>query len=47
MPEKNKRDLEELPKEARNDMKFYFVKDINQVLDLVLIDSKKEKENED
>ena len=47
MPEKNKRDLEELPKEARNDMKFYFVKDINQVLDLVLIDNKKEKENED
>ncbi len=36
LPDKNQGDLEDLTEEAKKDMKFYFVKDINTVLEIAL-----------
>ena len=36
MPEKNRKDLEEIPKKNIKDMNFHFVKDIDDVIDLAI-----------
>jgi ATP-dependent Lon protease len=38
LPQKNERDLEEIPKKLRQDMKFVLVKRMRDVLDVVLLD---------
>ncbi len=37
LPKENKKDLEDIPKEVQNDMKFKFVSHMDEVLDLALI----------
>ncbi|KKS24502.1 MAG: Lon protease [Microgenomates group bacterium GW2011_GWC1_41_8] len=36
MPKDNKKDLEEIPENVKNDLKFHFVKDVDEVLKLAL-----------
>ncbi len=43
LPEKNRKDLEEIPKQISADMKFLFVKRINDLVDLVFENEKEEK----
>jgi ATP-dependent Lon protease len=38
LPETNRRDLEDLPKEVRNDLKFVFVDNVRQVFDEALLE---------
>jgi len=38
LPEKNKKDLEEIPEQVREDIKFHFVKEMSEVIDLALED---------
>lgn len=40
LPETNRRDLEDLPKEVRDDLKFIFVDNVRQVFDEALLDSR-------
>jgi len=40
LPAPNKRDLEELPQEVRDDLTFIFVDNVRQVFDAALRDSK-------
>ena len=47
IPEDNLKDLEEIPKEQREQIKFIPVKEIGEVLDLVLIKKDKKKPNPD
>jgi len=41
LPEPNRRDLEDLPKEVREDLKFVFVDHVRQVFDAALLEPKK------
>ncbi len=41
LPEPNKRDLEDLPQEVRDDLTFIFVENVRQVFDVALRESKK------
>jgi len=43
LPEKNKKDLEEIPEQARKQMKFYFVNNLNEVFKLGLREEKWKK----
>lgn len=43
MPEPNKRDLEDLPKEVLNDLKFIFVENVKQVFDEALLEPRPQK----
>jgi ATP-dependent Lon protease len=36
LPEKNKHDLEEIPKRIRGDLKFHFVKEMDELLAIAL-----------
>jgi ATP-dependent Lon protease len=36
LPEKNRADIDEIPEQVRNEMEFYFVKEIDEVIDLAL-----------
>ena len=38
MPERNRKDENDIPAAARDDMTLHFVSDIDQVLDVVLVD---------
>jgi ATP-dependent Lon protease len=38
LPETNRRDLEDLPKEVRDDLKFVFVESVRQVFDEALLE---------
>ena len=40
LPETNRRDLEDLPKEVRDDLRFVFVDNVRQVFDEALLDSR-------
>jgi ATP-dependent Lon protease len=40
LPALNKKDMEEVPKEPQRDLKFFFVSNIRQVLDIALLPSK-------
>lgn len=40
LPEKNQKDLEEIPEQVREDIKFHFVKEMAEVIDLALEDKK-------
>jgi len=44
MPERNKKDLEEIPEKVRKDIKFHFVKEMDEVIDLALQSSKPKKD---
>jgi len=37
LPWKNEKDLEETPEEVRNEMKFHFVHEMSEVLDIALV----------
>jgi len=37
LPEKNKKDLKDIPKEVRKNLKFHFIKEMDDVLSLVLV----------
>ena len=39
LPEKNKKDLEEIPKATRRGLKFYYVKEMKEVIDIALVKS--------
>ena len=43
MPEPNKRDLEDLPQEVLNDLKFIFVENVQQVFDEALLEPRPQK----
>jgi len=43
LPEKNKKDLEEIPEQARKQMKFHFVDNLNEVFELALREEKWKK----
>lgn len=43
LPDKNKKDLEEIPKQISEDMKFFFVKRMNELVDLVFENEKETK----
>jgi ATP-dependent Lon protease len=40
LPEPNRRDLEDLPQEVKNDLKFIFVENVRQVFDEALLDAR-------
>jgi ATP-dependent Lon protease len=40
LPERNRKDIEEIPKEIRKDMVFHYVRDVDEVLPLVLTDGR-------
>ena len=41
LPEPNKRDLEDLPQEVRDDLTFIFVENVRQVFEIALREAKK------
>ncbi len=45
IPERNKKDLDDIPKEYREKLNFYPVKTIDDVVDLILVNPKKKKSN--
>jgi ATP-dependent Lon protease len=40
LPETNRRDLEDLPKEVRDDLEFVFVENVRQVFETALLEAK-------
>ncbi|MBI5416998.1 endopeptidase La [Candidatus Poribacteria bacterium] len=44
LPEKNKRDLEEIPEKIRNQVEYFFVEDIDEVFNIALEEPKEVKE---
>ena len=45
LPESNRKNLEEIPKAIRRELKFFFVKNVREVFDLALLPAEKAQES--
>ncbi|MFQ6617695.1 MAG: S16 family serine protease, partial [Fidelibacterota bacterium] len=41
LPEKNRKDLEEIPRRVRSEMNFHFIKEMSEAIKLALMDGKR------
>jgi ATP-dependent Lon protease len=45
IPERNKKDLEEIPRHIRKKLRFVFARDMDQVLEVALVDGQREEQS--